>query len=173
MSEQPPLFFSADVSDSVVCLEDQDLRTCPQHRRVFVVTKFHWVNSAGGTRGSAWPEVVCAFALLWVYLQAALVEAVGIPWAECHAQGWEGSSRNPPGTAHLIGCQQWFAEGLPPVDGEPGTGDLHPPARRMAALRTPKPCMRNPRVALGNPCEELLRPRTTAWIWGHPRRNPP
>lgn len=83
MSEQPPLFFSADVSDSVVCLEDQDLRTCPQHRRVFVVTKFHWVNSAGGTRGSAWPEVVCAFALLWVYLQAALVEAVGIPWAEC------------------------------------------------------------------------------------------
>lgn len=41
---------------------------------------------------------------------------------------------NPRGTAcfggsHLVGCQQWLAEGFSPVDGEPGTGYLHPPGR--------------------------------------------
>lgn len=33
--------------------------------------------------------------------------------------------------AHLIGCQQWLAEGFSPVDGEPGTGYLHPPGREI------------------------------------------
>lgn len=31
--------------------------------------------------------------------------------------------------AHLVGCQQRLAEGFSPVNGEPGTGYLHPPGR--------------------------------------------
>lgn len=34
--------------------------------------------------------------------------------------------------AHLIGCQQWLAEGFSPVNREPGTGYLHPPGREMS-----------------------------------------
>lgn len=33
------------------------------------------------------------------------------------------------GSAHLVRCQQRLAEGFSPVDGEPGTGYLHPPGK--------------------------------------------
>lgn len=37
--------------------------------------------------------------------------------------------------AYLIGCQQRLAEGFSPVDGEPGTGYLHPPGRETGGNR--------------------------------------
>lgn len=50
-------------------------------------------------------------------------------------QARDGPPTKRKGGAHLVGRQQRLAEGFSPVDGEPGTGHLHPPGRETRGNR--------------------------------------
>lgn len=98
-------------------------------------------------------------------------------WGLRGCLGLSDPPQNGPGVAHLVGSQQRLAEGFPPVDGEPGTGYLHPPAwqtvenndilGKITQKKAPAPCEGRGHVGSCPPPSSCPTAKRRRGVWGH------